>query len=404
MTRGALLLFAGQALGACALPARPAPAAARASAPLEAGAPAPRPATLRRAEGRLAVRLTSLAGRDEIVVHDPALGELLLTRRGELVHARGHARGEWLLAPAPGAAGLRVDARTYPGELRVRAGRDGGLEVDNLVDLEDYVAGVVAAELVVWSAPDALLEAQAVASRSWAVAELDHRARAAREPYLRDDTRDQVYAGLALRALEGPEGTAVRARVRAAVERTRGRVLAEAGRVLDARFHASCGGHTARGALVFPESGFASLRAVACAPCREAPEEPWSTTLAREELARLAERLGAGAPLRALEPVEVDDAGRWLRVALEGAERRVVAPFTEVRAALGVSRLPGSLVLSTWPHPGQPLPGGLLVRGRGRGHGVGLCQRGARLYAERGWSAARILDHYYPGAALVDGR
>ena len=43
----------------------------------------------------------------------------------------------------------------------------------------------------------------------------------------------------------------------------------------------------------------------------------------------------------------------------------------------------------------------LVVSGRGFGHGVGLCQQGARGYAERGWSAEDILAHYYPGAILA---
>jgi stage II sporulation protein D len=39
--------------------------------------------------------------------------------------------------------------------------------------------------------------------------------------------------------------------------------------------------------------------------------------------------------------------------------------------------------------------------GRGFGHGAGLCQWGAKLYAEReGWDYRKILEHYYPGAQL----
>ena len=62
-------------------------------------------------------------------------------------------------------------------------------------------------------------------------------------------------------------------------------------------------------------------------------------------------------------------------------------------------------VLRTLPAAGDPLQGGLFLEGEGRGHGVGLCQVGGRALANEGWSALRILTHYYPGARLgrVDG-
>ena len=41
------------------------------------------------------------------------------------------------------------------------------------------------------------------------------------------------------------------------------------------------------------------------------------------------------------------------------------------------------------------------VKGRGWGHGVGLCQMGAVELARRGWSFQRILKHYYRGVALT---
>ena len=57
--------------------------------------------------------------------------------------------------------------------------------------------------------------------------------------------------------------------------------------------------------------------------------------------------------------------------------------------------------MTTLPRPGRPIGAeGLTVQGRGRGHGVGLCQEALRDLAREGWSAARILRHYYPGARL----
>ncbi len=408
MTRAASILAFVLGSGACRpLPPRPfePPPDGR---PAEALAPAPRPPTLRRAEGTLAVQLGDLAGRESVLVRGSSLGEVELVRHGSAVRLRGQSRSEWLLAPAAGGGALRIEARSYPGHLRVRPRAQGGLEVSDLLDLEDYVACVLAAELSLWVAPPAQLEAQAVAARSYAVAELDHRGRSNPEPYLYDDTRDQVFGGLAPGAGPGRGASAAQrasaARARSAVEATRGLVLLEGSSVVDARFHAACGGRTADGWRVFPENRFASLRAVECEPCQAAQGETWSVTLSPSELDRLAQVLDAGAPLSRLEPSEVDAAGRWIAVTLEGSSGRVRFPLAALRRAVGAERLPSGLVLSTWPRAGEPITSGLALRGRGRGHGVGLCQQGARGYAERGWSSERILGHYYPGAVLADGR
>ena len=79
-------------------------------------------------------------------------------------------------------------------------------------------------------------------------------------------------------------------------------------------------------------------------------------------------------------------------------------PADALRAALGRGRMKSTLVTHAWPRVGQPITGGLLVRGLGRGHGVGLCQEGARDLAGWGWSSERILGTYYPGAALRHAR
>lgn len=399
-TSAAAALALGLGL-ACVRPAaRPAPVAREAASTLPAPVlAAGRPATRRAASGPVSVLLSALAGSDALTVHDPARGELAFVRTADGVRCGVRTRETWSLARSPGSSGLRVGGRTYAGRLAIRAAPAGGLEVINRVDLEDYVAGVVASELAVWSAPPALLEAQAIAARSYAVAELDHRGRSTREPYLVDDTRDQAYVGGEPED-PGERTRAALERVARAVERTRAQVLVEGEAVLDARFHAACGGTTAAGASVFPEADFASLAATPCEPCRAPGVEAWKLTATRAELDRLARELGAGAPLRTLEPVRRDGAGRWLEVAVRGSRRRVETDFGRLRRILGERRLPGSMVLSTWPRPGEPIPAGLAFVGRGRGHGVGMCQLGARGYAERGWSAARILSHYYPGAQV----
>ena len=88
---------------------------------------------------------------------------------------------------------------------------------------------------------------------------------------------------------------------------------------------------------------------------------------------------------------------------MRDAGERVV-PFQDLRMSLGPAAVESTRVLRTWPRPGEPIRDGLFLEGHGRGHGVGLCQKGAKGYAAEGWSAEHILAHYYPGATIVDAR
>ena len=76
---------------------------------------------------------------------------------------------------------------------------------------------------------------------------------------------------------------------------------------------------------------------------------------------------------------------------------------------------PRTTVVPPVPVPARPSPpsqGGAIVRegdvfifrGRGWGHGVGLSQWGALTLAGEGWTAERILEHYYPGTHVKSSR
>jgi len=129
----------------------------------------------------------------------------------------------------------------------------------------------------------------------------------------------------------------------------------------------------------------------------------WSWTASSEDLGRAASRLGLGERLLRFSPARIDAGGRWLEVTLEGARATRRISFEELRAVLGPDDLKSARIARTWPRPGSAIEGGLAFQGVGRGHGVGLCQEGARDYARRGWSAERILAHYYPGSRVACG-
>lgn len=169
---------------------------------------------------------------------------------------------------------LLWDGRAYHGVLVVSSG-SGRLAVVNAVDLEDYVRGVIGAEMPHrW--PFSALEAQAVASRSYALATLHPTKRFD----LFADDRSQMYGGM------GAETTGT---IYAATQ-TEGKILTYGGRVATTYFFSTSGGRTADVRDVWPKLGdIPYLRSVPDPYDAASPVHTWSRSLSAQ---LLAARLG----------------------------------------------------------------------------------------------------------------
>ncbi len=349
------------------------------------------------------VRLT-LADSQRVVVGASGSADLVLERRGALVQA-SDGRVATRLELGGLASSSTIEGRRYPGRLLVEPGAAGGVEVVDELPLEQYVEGVVASELAIWSALPAEREAQAIVARTYATRVL------ALAGVLADTTQDQCFRGAFVPG-DGRAAQEVARKLSAAVRATRGVVLAREGHLLDARFHAACGGGTAELAAVFPRGGRA-CPGVACEPCLDRaqdeltqgtpdPARPlgWRHAAGRADLDALAEELQVGQQVLELVASRRDPAGRWLEVEVRGTGGRRTISLAELRELLGEKALKSGRILHVRPAGAGPSDRGLVFDGLGRGHGVGLCQEGAHDYAQRGWSAEAILAHYYPGASL----
>ena len=106
---------------------------------------------------------------------------------------------------------------------------------------------------------------------------------------------------------------------------------------------------------------------------------------------RLGEDLG---PVVSMEPLQRGPSGRIVRLRIQGKDRSlIVGKELEIRRALSRSHLYSSAF-------DVERQGAIFVlKGKGCGHGVGLCQIGAAVMASRGKSYQEILRHYYPGAS-----
>lgn len=313
-----------------------------------------------------------------------------------------------------GSPNVRCEGVLHPGRLVVESHPGGGLRIKVELALEDYIECVVAAELTLWSAEPAELEAQAIAARSYALGTLLSRRQRLGDPDLATlwgGTRDQAYRGIFEPTGEQGSQAAAR-RLRRAMATTRGQVLFLAGQPLAARFSAACGGHTADAVAVFPSPirALAQLKGAVCQGCEfravhPDPNDPrgpiaWEVTLSSNELRDLARTLGLGSRLLRYELGQQDRSGRWLTVLLVGDLATREVPAESLRASAGYQRLRSTRILSTWPHAGKDITDGLQFQGLGHGHGVGLCQQGARDAARAGQTSEQILAAAYPGAEI----
>jgi stage II sporulation protein D len=314
----------------------------------------------RRAQsGASALRLTCEAG----VVRAPGLGEM------------GPSAAVQAIGP------LRVGDRELRGSLELRCQSSRWTAI-NVLALEDYLAAVLGGEMPP-TFPAQALQAQAVAARSYAV----HRKVEATEqglPYHLDSTvLSQVYGGM---TREDP-------RTRAAVEATRGEVLAYGMLPVEAYFHASCGGRTESGAEALGRDE-PYLVSVPCPCARRSPYAHWSVRLTPAELGRLARSLIGGGDVSGLRVSTRTASGRARTLIVETTDGERTLSAVQLRAALGYLRLP-----SLW-FDVHEAGGTFVFEGRGAGHGAGLCQWGARAFAEDGWTYRQILAHFYRGAEL----
>jgi stage II sporulation protein D len=286
-------------------------------------------------------------------------------------------------------SGPRVPHITTDRAIRLYIPSTGSLQV---LPLEEYVRGVVAAEMPARFAPEAL-KAQAVAARTYVVRRLVL-SRQGLGPHPEADVcNDPRHCQGWLSEAEMRQRWGwlgywfFRHKVAAAVAATRGLVLTYQGEVIDPVYHSASGGRTEDPREIWGRS-VPYLRSLPSPWEEESPYNEVATVLSAAEVRR---RLGlSGAP----------DSGLSLRVVSYTASGRIKTVVAgsrlltgpEFRQLLGLNS-----TYFRWERKGQSF----VFYTRGYGHGVGMSQYGAQGLARRGRSFREILAYYYPGTRLV---
>lgn len=274
----------------------------------------------------------------------------------------------------------------------------------NCIGMEDYLMSVISSEMKS-SASIELLKAHAVISRSWLKARLkDHKAGHEHFDVCADD-HCQRYQGLTM---------AVGDDVCRAIDRTWGQVLEYGGDICDTRYSKCCGGRTELFSTCWEDVDLPYLQSVEDPFCdcenssilsqvlndydlHTADFHDWTVQYTTDELSELVRtRTGIDfGTIVALEAVERGPSGRIKYLRITGTLREeVIGKELAIRKALSSSHLKSSAFEI------EKSPDGFVLKGRGWGHGVGLCQIGAAAMAAQGYDYRRILSHYYVGAEI----
>ncbi|MBN1670664.1 MAG: SpoIID/LytB domain-containing protein [Kiritimatiellae bacterium] len=322
----------------------------------------------------------------------PRLHAPLLRKRGETkgeiqaertgISVAGEMFGIYGVRFLPLDRAFRIGDLLYSGVLEAIRQKDGSLVLIEEVGVEDYLKGVLPQELpALW--PDEILKAQAVLSRTFALYKALCR---------QGKDYDLVVEGWAQR-YGGQE--AEHAKSNRAIAATRDEVLAYRGKLFLPYFHANSGGRTTGPETLWEASPHPVFAGVDSHWSLQERHANWSLELTRDKIAD--ELIAAGYRVGRVSDLRITDrdrTGRVVELKLRHQDGELKIGGNAFRIAMGADALKSTLFNM------QQQDTSIVFNGRGWGHGVGLCQWGAKALADEGKTYREILRLYFPGCEI----
>ncbi len=290
--------------------------------------------------------------------------------------------GAGILVETVAEKDLWLNQSQFRGTLSILKDTSGGLFVVNRLPIEAYLYGVLHHEVAPWWPMEAL-EAQAIAARTYAIYQRKVSKNAQYD--LKSNTSSQVYGG----------SSTERYRTKKAVDNTAGQILTHQGKVFPAYFHATCAGETAGAQEIWkidlpPISG-----GVKCRFCVLSPHFHWQARVPLSELEQTMTANGRGVgQILKIEAVSQTPSHRVGSVRITGNLREETIAAKDLRIWIGGNRLKSTTFTVFVQDDAAEF------RGKGWGHGVGLCQWGTFGQSLLGHKHEDILSFYYPGSAI----
>ncbi|NIM03285.1 SpoIID/LytB domain-containing protein [bacterium] len=274
---------------------------------------------------------------------------------------------------------LRVNGRRYRDGIKISLNNKGNLNVINELGIEGYLYGVMTREVSPeW--PIEALKAQAVVSRTYVMKNLGKYDKEGFD--LSATITSQVYGG----------GEAEDPRTSKAVDLTRGQVITYEGELIKSFFHSNCGGRTEDVTNAWEgEQPFPYLKGVVCYFCKKTHQYYWEKTIKKKMLTeKLNENGYSVEEIKKIKILGRSSSGRVTYLKIYHGGGRLKIRGNAFRMLMGPNIIKSTLF--AMEHMGNRIK----FYGRGWGHGVGMCQWGAKGMAERGANYRQILRYYYP--------
>lgn len=353
----------------------------------------------------------------------------------------------------------RQEEQTFTGKLKLITNGENVIAI-NILPVEDYLVSVISSEMSATSSLE-FLKSHAVISRSWILAQIENRDRknvhkSLQQNFITDenciirwydredhklfdvcaDDHCQRYQGIT---------KASNPSVAKAVKETEGMVLMYGDEICDARFSKCCGGVSETFDTCWEDKDYPYLqpviddsenkdipdlsieenaekwiRTTPAAFCNTHDEKVlkqilnnydqettdfyrWKVKYSQKEISELIHRKTGieFGDIKDLIPMQRGKSGRISRLKIVGTLRTVtIGKELEIRRALSESHLFSSAFVVDKTEVAGSVPSEFTITGAGWGHGVGLCQIGAAMMGEKGYSYDKILLHYYRNAEI----
>ncbi len=276
---------------------------------------------------------------------------------------------------------IALGQRQYRGKIECRRQSRHSLLVINELPVEEYLYGVLKHEVSPkW--PRQALKAQAIVARTFALNKT--RERINEDYHLTSTVLSQVYAGF---SSEDPVLTEV-------INETHGRVLTYQGEIIPAYYHATCGGYTESPKYVWGKS-LPYLQVRRCPYCQDSPHFYWKNKLGLRRITQAFQRAGYKfSRIIKLKPLGKSPSGRVKKILIYHDRGEVIVKGNDWRLIIGPE------IIKSTNFRMKKVEQVIEFSGKGWGHGVGLCQWGARGMARKGYKYDKILDFYYPGTEI----
>ena len=353
----------------------------------------------------------------------------------------------------------RQEEQTFIGTLKLISNGENVIAV-NVLPVEDYLVSVISSEMSATSSLE-FLKSHAIISRSWLLAQIENRDKKTVHKSLQQNIQDDkdclirwydredhtlfdVCADDHCQRYQGIT-KASNPSVAKAVKETEGMVLMYGDEICDARFSKCCGGVSETFDTCWEDKDYPYLQPVSdntdnqTIPdlsieenaekwIRSTPEAfcdthdvnvlrqilnnydqettdfyRWKVEYSQKETSELIHRKTGidFGEIKDLIPMQRGKSGRISKLKIVGTRRSmVIGKELEIRRALSESHLFSSAFVVDKTDVTDSVPSEFTITGAGWGHGVGLCQIGAAVMGEKGYSYNKILLHYYRNAEI----